>query len=93
MKWIKDIYGNYTNADDIVQFGITHGLTIDIEDAPNGVDCSKLYCAVRGYVSEGIDNMVTFYMSGYDRGNTKAEEIAADYCQEYLDALIKNLSC
>lgn len=95
MKWLKDINGKYVNANKIIEIGVVHDVeTGDYYMKPHEI-CGEIkvyhkYCAVRACTEA---DKYYLYAERYEPTDAKAEEIAADYCQEYLDALIKNLSC
>ena len=96
MKWLKDINGMYVNTDKILEIGVVPGVEMgDYYMKPHEI-CGEIkvyhkYCVVRAHTEDG--DAYYLYKHKVDPNNPKSEEIAADYCQEYLDALIKNLSC
>lgn len=101
MKWIKDINGMYVNADKILKIGVVHNVEtgaykdVEIRDKLGNVYMRRKYykhCVVRACTETNADAYY-LYIHRYEPTDAKTEEIAADFCQEYLDALIKNLSC
>lgn len=101
MKWLKDINGIYVNADKMLEIGIVHNVETDAyedvetDDKYGRVHIRRKYykhCAVRACTEANADAYY-LYVHRYEPTDAKSEEIAADYCREYLDALIKNLSC